>query len=339
MMQNTIKVVLLSVALLLMPGLWMNHTAFSQRLVSDQWQKNIPPDAAMLKDEGKTLIEQSNYGEAIKKLEESLKLKPDYYVAAYNLAVAYARRGSDWEKPSKEDRQRARQEFEKAKKIAEDNNIRDPALSWAIGWLSYMDLIFSPPQAVARRTELYKEAERYLNESLKINPNYSMALNTLGALYELRGDYKRSLGYYLAAAAVNDTKGAENYKRLSSIVEPTLAKQAIPLANQVISAKIIPLVHGEIYPDTLEIDRGDTVIWTVIDQAAVIYFPAGTLEKRGGVPRTRTRIYLTSDGAYTSGIVHPGYTFDASFAWPGTYNYNVLLKEGIKDGKITVRGR
>ncbi len=40
--------------------------------------------------------------------------------------------------------------------------------------------------------------------------------------------------------------------------------------------KVITLAGGDINPPVVEINRGDTVIWTAIDQPAMVYFSEGT---------------------------------------------------------------
>src|SRR5437899_1835058 len=101
---------------------------FAQTTVNDAWQNNIPGPAATLKEEAKALIERHDYQGAIMKLEQSLAFKQDYYLAVYNLALAYALRGTDAQAPSESDRKRAWRELSKAQTIAEAQGVRDAAL-------------------------------------------------------------------------------------------------------------------------------------------------------------------------------------------------------------------
>ncbi len=92
--------------------------------------------------------------------------------------------------------------------------------------------------------------------------------------------------------------------------------------------KIITLAGREVNPETLEINRGDTVIWATIDEPATVYFSEGTPVKLACVAPTRFR--LNEDGAYTSGIIPPGGVASLCFVEPGTYDYAVFFRGGIE---------
>lgn len=109
--------------------------------------------------------------------------------------------------------------------------------------------------------------------------------------------------------------------------------------------KIITIVGGEINPARLEIQRGDTVIWTVLDQPANVYFAEGNEVRLACVAPTRFR--LNEDGAYTSGVIPLGGTASLCFVEPGMYNYVVFIRggeggfvgprAGVPTGTIVVR--
>ncbi|MBI3988920.1 MAG: hypothetical protein HY347_04820 [candidate division NC10 bacterium] len=94
--------------------------------------------------------------------------------------------------------------------------------------------------------------------------------------------------------------------------------------------KVITLAGGTITPANIEINRGDTVIWTAIDQPAMVYFSDGTPVKLACVAPTRFR--LNEDGAYTSGMIPPGATASLCFVEPGTFDYAVFFRGGIEAG-------
>jgi len=94
--------------------------------------------------------------------------------------------------------------------------------------------------------------------------------------------------------------------------------------------KIITLAGGDVNPPVLEINRGDTVIWTAVDQPVMVYFSEGTPVKLACVAPTRFR--LNEEGAYTSGIIPPGATASLCFVEPGTYDYAVFFRGGIEAG-------
>lgn len=94
--------------------------------------------------------------------------------------------------------------------------------------------------------------------------------------------------------------------------------------------KIITMVGGRVTPDMLEINRGDTVIWTAIDQPATVYFADGTPVKLACI--SPTRFYLNEEGAYTSGIIPQGGTASLCFVEPGTFDYAVFFRGGVEAG-------
>jgi len=94
--------------------------------------------------------------------------------------------------------------------------------------------------------------------------------------------------------------------------------------------KIITLAGRGVNPATIEINRGDTVIWTTLDEPATVYFSEGTPVKLACVAPTRFR--LNEEGAYTSGIIPVGGVASLCFVEPGTYDYAVFFRGGIEAG-------
>lgn len=109
--------------------------------------------------------------------------------------------------------------------------------------------------------------------------------------------------------------------------------------------KVITLAGGEIKPEDIEINQGDTVVWAAVDQPARVYFWEGTPVKLACV--APTRFHLNKVGAYTSRIIPPGGIASLCFVEPGTYQYVVFFKGEAGDlfgpqvvvpvGTITVR--
>jgi|GEM_PF-1563241 len=196
-----------------------DQRGFAQSAVSDAWQKNIPGKAAALKEEGKLLIERHDYQGAITRLKQSLAFKQDYYLAVYNLALAYALRGTDVQAPSELDRKRAWRELDRAQAIAKAQGIRDATLYTTMGWLASMEAIFSQPEEFSLRTEWYNNAKRYLEDALNIDATSSGALNNLGMLYELQGASEHALQYYAKAEALQDAQGRANHRRLQRLTQ------------------------------------------------------------------------------------------------------------------------
>ncbi|MBI3989041.1 MAG: hypothetical protein HY347_05435 [candidate division NC10 bacterium] len=96
------------------------------------------------------------------------------------------------------------------------------------------------------------------------------------------------------------------------------------------TSKVISLAGGTVSPETLEITRGDTVIWFAVDQPAMVYFSEGTPVKLACVAPTRFR--LNEEEAYTSGLIPPGGTASLCFVEPGTFNYAVFFRGGVEAG-------
>jgi len=96
------------------------------------------------------------------------------------------------------------------------------------------------------------------------------------------------------------------------------------------TTRIISLAGGNVSPSTLEINRGDTVIWFAADQPAMVYFAEGTPVKLACVAPTRFK--LNEEGAYTSGLIPPGGTASLCFVEAGTFDYGVFFRGGVEAG-------
>src|SRR6266498_1521755 len=73
--------------MLLLLGL-TGHNLGAQELRKDRWQRDIPVKAFDLNEQGKELIKTGEYDVAVRKFEQALGIKPDYYAVTFNLALA-----------------------------------------------------------------------------------------------------------------------------------------------------------------------------------------------------------------------------------------------------------
>ncbi len=99
---------------------------------------------------------------ALKNLEKSIKLKPDYPPANYLLSVAYDQIG---------EREKAILKLEKAKKILSQN----VGISFQLGMLYWRD-------------EKLDKAQEEFKHVLEVDPNYSNARYMLGLVYDKKGE-------------------------------------------------------------------------------------------------------------------------------------------------------
>jgi len=176
-------------------GIFVQGVAAQER--SDRWQAGIPVRAFELNEQGTELAKQAKYNEAVAAFEQAIAIKPDYYLATLNLALALDFRS--W----KGDDQRAEEQFRKALQIAEKTNSRDIALYNTFGWFLHL------------RNRL-PEAKQYYLKALELDPNNSRVLNNLGSVHQWMGDLKTAKMYYERAVKAGSTKARENLSRLKA---------------------------------------------------------------------------------------------------------------------------
>lgn len=182
-------------------------------MVSDSWQKEIPSEAMLLKEAGRVFIVEKKYSEAIEALEKSIIIKPDYYLAIYDLGLAYIMRGFNVNNPSEKDNQRGHELFEQALRIATENNFQDAYIYHIVGWSTLMRLMFSrePNPDVARR---YLEIDQMAHKAIQIDPNLGKAYYLLGVLSELKDDFERALMYYVQAGNLGEEEVGADIARM-----------------------------------------------------------------------------------------------------------------------------
>lgn len=86
------------------------------------------------------------------------------------------------------------------------------------------------------------------------------------------------------------------------------------------------------YPDTITIDEGDAITWTVQGDAHTIAFLSGATPPSPFSPQAQQPSGGNSyngTGFVNSGIIAPGSSYTLTFTKAGTYQYNCLLHPGM----------
>ncbi len=120
------------------------------------------------------------WDEAIKSYQEAIRLKQDYVGSYVGLANAYEQK----------------QEMDKA--VESYKTIMPVALQNPDALFNYGRLIYNRNKGTDRA-----DAEKFWLEAVRIQPNYSNALYSLGLLYESRGDKAKALEYYYKVKDLN----------------------------------------------------------------------------------------------------------------------------------------
>lgn len=103
------------------------------------------------------------------------------------------------------DAERAETAYRNAIRIAQAKSIRDPVL-------------YNAYAGFLQGQRRFKEAEKFYQMALGINPRYGSALNNLGTLYEVTGRLEEALRKYKAAYDAGEESGAQNYSRLHAVI-------------------------------------------------------------------------------------------------------------------------
>lgn len=94
------------------------------------------------------------------------------------------------------------------------------------------------------------------------------------------------------------------------------------------AAGTITVTRGTLSEPTLEVNRGDKVIWLVREQLVTIAFQ----EEGTSVFLTcasSTPFELGEGGTYLSAVIPPGGRASLCFIEPGTYSYVVFIRGGL----------
>lgn len=151
----------------------------------------IPEEIADKYNRVLDIIEDWDYHEAIRGLENILEEIPDHPRILVKLATVYWYL-RDPRKP---------EYLEKAEKILSDVNERFPGLAIAhcILGIIYM------------RSGRREEAAENIREALKLEPNSSETWNTLGFYYGIGGNYTKALDFFLLAFSFDPTSRVAAY--------------------------------------------------------------------------------------------------------------------------------
>lgn len=114
---------------------------------------------------------------AIRNLERSIELKPDYAPAHYLLAVAYDQKGEEEEAIAR---------LEEIRRIAP----QDIGASFQLGMLFW-------------RKEKLDQAQKEFEEIIKLNPDYSNARYMLGLVYDKKGEKDKAKAEFEKVAQLN----------------------------------------------------------------------------------------------------------------------------------------
>lgn len=167
----------------------------------DKYQKEIEASKVEMYDEARQLRKNGQYDEAITKFKELIEIEPEYYLAHYNLALAYL---------SKKETELAIEYFNSAVEIREKNNLPETSIYNTLGYVYY-------------KNGDYANAERFYKEGLK-EENYALLSesskrkinNNIGVLYMHDGQYDKSEKYLQVSANTFDSRQAEyNLERLN----------------------------------------------------------------------------------------------------------------------------
>jgi Flp pilus assembly protein TadD len=125
----------------------------------------VPKEVYAEFERGRQLRKTGNFNAAIEPLTAVTKKQPDFYLAWYNLALAYY---------GAKDVEKTRAAYEQAIKLERSMTPRDASLHNSYGWFLY-------------RNEKYKEAAAAFEEALKIDPQHVKAKSNLEAAKKMAG--------------------------------------------------------------------------------------------------------------------------------------------------------
>ena len=150
---------------------------------ADRFQPSIPAAQERQLDRARTLRRTEGGAQSISVLETLVRENPDYYLARYNLALAYA---------ESNDLPRAVTQFQEAQKLQDKYRISDPTLYNSLGWANLLRGNYVDAEAAFKKAEsqfgsLPDESQRRL-------------LNNMGVLYQYKKDYDKAETYFKRSA-------------------------------------------------------------------------------------------------------------------------------------------
>ncbi len=169
--------------------------------------------------EGQTAFNSEDYKQSIELFYAVLEKEKNNYPAAYYLALSISRNMLGNKRLSGDDFSKGWNAFYLASKNAQLNNRNDEKLSYAMSWYALMEyLTLGREMTKEKKQKLVVKIEKFSQEAIKINPEYSDSYNILGALDELNEKTERAIPHYSIRAKLGNLKSQENFYRLSSHV-------------------------------------------------------------------------------------------------------------------------
>ncbi len=158
----------------------------------DKFQNEIAPEYVTLMEEARQLKRSGELDQAINKFQSLIQDKPNYYLACYNLALAYVQ---------KKEYKVAIKWFSKAIHIKKEANINEATIYNSLGWTLML-------------MGDYSKSEKYFllgkeNEDLLSPRSKQKLYNNLGYLYLNKGELDLSEQYFTKSAQEYGSKLAQ----------------------------------------------------------------------------------------------------------------------------------
>ena len=144
------------------PGLsndYLSRRRVKYEELANKAQKGIPQEVFAEFERGRQLRKTGQIAGAIKSLTAATEKQPDFYLAWYNLALAYM---------ATNDHGKTDAAFKKAVEYEQLQSLRDASLYNSYGWFLYLN-------------KRYAEAVKIFERALVIDPNHPKAKNNLAA--------------------------------------------------------------------------------------------------------------------------------------------------------------
>lgn len=166
----------------------------------DPYQPEIPAAMVAKVNQAKALRKNGRSAESIRLLTEVVTARPDYYLATYNLALAYSESG---------DLKNGTHFFEVAIGLQKTKAPSDWTVYNSAGW-AYM-LAGQKKRAEELMLIAHQHLDQLGRDSQKKN------LNNLGYFYMVKGDFSKSEQFLNKAADMNSDLAKENLSTLKKL--------------------------------------------------------------------------------------------------------------------------
>ncbi len=170
----------------------------AEGLKEDRWQKDIPSQAMDLEKSAIVYLQMNIVDKAIGYFNQALEHKPNYYLAAYNLALAYY---------AKKDLDSSYEAFKKAYEIAKKDDIKDVMIYSLFG---YASMIKGDEN---RSMIVFEEGLKIQTEARK----KGLLLNNYGLLEFRKGNYAKSKKLFNQAIKLGNTRAIKHLEMIEKI--------------------------------------------------------------------------------------------------------------------------